>query len=349
MEDFFRSIFNHDLFVFLLMAVVPLIWIVPYALFAVWLERKVSAHMQDRLGPMRVGGWHGWSQTIADILKLIQKEDIVPKEADKKLHLLAPYVVFIGSYAIFAAIPFSSAYIGSNINIGLFYIIAVSSLVVVGLLMAGWSSNNKWSLLGAMRSAAQIVSYEIPTALAILAAVMLVGSLNLQDFSRFQEGGIQNWLLFGGPFPFPGKLFLIPLMLVTFVILFVASLAETNRIPFDIPEAESELVAGYHTEYSGMKFALFFLAEYANMFAVSAIATTLFLGGWNSPFGSFLGGPVWGVFWFISKSMFFVFVQMWLRWTLPRLRVDQLMYVSWKVLTPWAFACVIGVGIWTIL
>jgi NADH-quinone oxidoreductase subunit H len=302
---------------------------------------------------MRVGGWHGWAQTLADILKLIQKEDIVPAAADKKLHFLAPYVVFIGSYAAFAAIPFSSAYIGSNLNIGLFYIVAISSLVVVGILMAGWSSNNKWSLFGAMRSAAQIVSYEIPTVLALLIGVMLTGSLNLQEINKFQEGGIQNWILFGGPFSFPGKLLLMPFTIVAFIILFVSSLAETNRTPFDIPEAESELVAGYHTEYSGMKFALFFLAEYANMFAVSAIAATLFLGGWCSPFGSafggFMSGPVWGVFWFLSKGMFFVFVQMWLRWTLPRLRVDQLMYVSWKVLTPWAFACVLGVGFWMMM
>ena len=339
MEQLLRSILDSDVIVYTLIAALPLLWILPYALFAVWLERKVSAHMQDRLGPMRVGGWHGWAQTIADILKLIQKEDIVPTAADKKLHFLAPFVVFVGSYAAYAAIPFSSAFIGSPINIGLFYIIAVSALVTVGILMAGWSSNNKWSLFGAMRSAAQIVSYEIPSTLALLTVVMLAGTLNLQEINRLQAGGILNWFVFR-KFPF---------VAVAFVISFVASLAETNRTPFDIPEAESELVAGYHTEYSGMKFALFFLAEYANMFAVSAISATLFLGGWNSPFASLMSGPVWGAFWFISKGMFFVFVQMWLRWTLPRLRVDQLMYVSWKVLTPWAFACLFGVGLWMAL
>ncbi len=339
MQEFIDIVLGNDLIVYTMLAFVPLLFIVPYALFAVWLERKVSAHMQDRLGPMRVGGWHGWAQTIADILKLIQKEDIVPSSADKKLHFLAPFVVFVGSYAAFAAIPFSSAYVGSGINIGLFYIIAVSSLVVVGILMAGWSSNNKWSLFGAMRAAAQIVSYEIPTALALLTVVMLTGTLDLQEMNHLQSGPFWNWFAFA-KFPF---------IFLAFIIYFVASLAETNRTPFDIPEAESELVAGYHTEYSGMKFAIFFLAEYGNMFAVSAIGATVFLGGWNSPFGSFLNGPVWGAFWFISKGMFFVFVQMWLRWTLPRLRVDQLMHISWKVLTPWAFVCLLGVGLLTML
>ncbi|MBI1803846.1 MAG: NADH-quinone oxidoreductase subunit NuoH [Ignavibacteriae bacterium] len=339
MEQPLKDLLSNDVLAYVIMAFIPLLWIVPYALFAVWLERKVSAHMQDRLGPMRVGGWHGWAQTIADILKLVQKEDIVPSAADKKLHFLSPWVVFIGSYAAFAAIPFSSAYVGSNINLGLFYVIAVSTLVVVGILMAGWSSNNKWSLFGAMRSAAQIVSYEIPTALALLAVVMIAGTLNLQEINQQQTGWFWHWYIFK-KFPF---------VFVAFIIYFVASLAETNRTPFDLPEAESELVAGYHTEYSGMKFALFFLAEYANMFAVSAIGATLFLGGWNSPFGDFLGGPIWGVFWFLSKGMFFVVVQMWLRWTLPRLRVDQLMYVSWKVLTPWAFVCILGVGFWMMM
>jgi len=330
--------------VYVVMALLPLVFVLLYALVTLYMEMKVSAHMQDRLAYMYTG-WHGVLQPVADILKLLQKEDTVPAAADKALFALAPYLVFIGTYAGFAAIPFSSMYIGSEINLGVFYIIAVSSIVVVGILMSGWASNNKWSLFGAMRSAAQLVSYEIPTALAVLVAVMITGSLNLQEICRFQDGGIQNWLAFGGPLPLAKKLLLLPFTLTTFLILFVASLAEVNRTPFDLPEAESELVQGFNTEYSGMKFAIFYLAEYANMFLVSGVVATLFLGGWTSPFGEFLSGPVWGVFWFVLKGMVFVFVQVWLRWTLPRLRVDQLMYTSWKVLMPFLFVCILAVGL----
>lgn len=339
MKDFLLSLLHNEALVYTLMAFVPLVWVIPFALFAVWWERKISAHMQDRLGPMRTGSWHGWSQTIADILKLIQKEDIIPSAADRKLFILAPYVVFAGSYAAYAAIPFSAAYVGSEINIGLFYIVAISSVVVVGLLMAGWASNNKWSLYGAMRSAAQIVSYEIPVALAILAVVMVVGTFDMQQINTAQSGWFWNWFVFQK----------FPLLLLACLIYFVGSLAEVNRTPFDIPEAESELVGGYHTEYGGMRFALLFLSEYANMFAVSAVATTLFFGGWNSPFGESLSGPWWGLFWFLAKGMAFIYVQMWLRWTLPRLRVDQLTYVGWKVLVPFSFVIVLGVGLWVML
>jgi NADH-quinone oxidoreductase subunit H len=307
------------------------------------MEMKVSAHIQDRVAYMYTG-FHGILQPVADILKLIQKEDTIPTAADKKLFIVAPYLVFIGTYAGFAVLPFSSMYVGSNINIGVLYVVAVSSIVVVGILMSGWASNNKWSLFGAMRSAAQLVSYEIPSALAILVAVMITGSMNFQEINIFQDGGIQNWLAFGGPFPILKKILLMPFTLATFFILFVASLAEVNRTPFDLPEAESELVQGFNTEYSGMKFAIFYLAEYANMFLVSGVTVTLFLGGWTSPFGSFMSGPVWGVFWFVLKGMFFVFVQVWMRWTLPRLRVDQLMYTSWKVMMPFLFVCILAIG-----
>lgn len=308
------------------------------ALIGVYLERKISAHMQDRLGPMHVGP-HGIVQTLADAVKLLLKEDIVPEAADKKLHLLAPFIVFSATIAAFAVLPFSESLVLSKLNVGIFYIVAISSLVVVGIILAGWASNNKWSLLGAMRSAAQIVSFEIPASLAILVVIMNVGSMNLGDIVAFQDGGIQNWLVWRA-FPFN---------FIAFLIYFIASIAEVNRAPFDLPEAESEIVAGFHTEYSGMKWAIFFLAEYANMFLVSVIVATLFLGGWSSPLpGGVLNSGVFAVFWIFIKAFAFIFVQMWLRWTLPRVRVDQLMYTSWKVLTPFAFVCLVGAGFYII-
>ncbi len=308
-----------------------------FVLFSNWLERKISAHIQDRLGPMETGGWHGWSQAIADAIKLVLKEDIIPKAADRKLFRLAPYLVFTGSLAGFAVLPFAANLIGSDLNIGVFYVVAVSSMVVIGILMAGWASNNKWALFGAMRSAAQMVSYEIPIALSLLIPVILAQSLSMQDIVRGQEGGFWNWYLFRT----------LPFSLVAFVIYFWASLAEVNRTPFDIPEADSELVAGYFTEYSGMRFAIFFLAEYGNMFVVAAIATTVFLGGWQPllPALKFIPGPLW----FIGKAMFLVLIQMWLRWTLPRLRVDQLMHVCWKIFLPFAFVNLMLAGLWVVL
>lgn len=309
------------------------------ALVSVYLERKVSAHMQDRLGPMYVGGWHGWAQTLADAVKLLLKEDIVPKAADKKLHLMAPFIVFAATLAAFAVLPFGRKFIISDLNVGLFYLIAISSFVVIGIILAGWASNNKWSLLGSMRSAAQIVSFEIPASLAVLVVIMAVGTMNLGQIVEFQDGGIQNWLIW--------KFF--PFNLIAFVVYFVASLAEVNRAPFDIPEAESEIVAGFHTEYSGIKWAMFFLAEYASMFVVGVVASSIFLGGWSSPFGNlipFLDEGVFQIFWIFVKAFGLIFVQMWLRWTLPRVRVDQLMHISWKVLTPFAFAAIIGAGVY---
>lgn len=317
------------------------------ALVGVYLERKISAHMQDRLGPMEVSTelpllrhiGHGWAQTIADAFKLLLKEDIVPQDADKILHLMAPVMFFAATLAAFAVVPFSSRLVASDMNVGILYLIAISSLAVIAAILAGWASNNKWSLLGGMRAAAQIVSFEIPASLAVLVVIMAVGSLNLGEIVRFQEGGLFNWLIF--------KYF--PFNILAFVIFFIASLAEVNRAPFDMPEAESELVAGFHTEYSGMKWAMFFLAEYANMFLVSVVAATLFLGGWASPFGDFLNSGPFPVFWLFLKAFSLIFVQIWLRWTLPRVRVDQLMYTSWKVLTPFAFVAMLGVGLYIVL
>jgi NADH-quinone oxidoreductase subunit H len=306
-----------------------------FVLLANWGERKIAAHMQDRLGPMRVGGWHGWAQAFADGIKLLLKEDIIPAQADKPLFRLAPIIVFSGVFAAYLVVPFSRAFIGSDLNIGILYAVAITSLGVVGIIMAGWASNNKYALYGGMRAAAQIVSYEIPTVMAILTVIIQVGSLSMQDIVRAQQGGITHWFVFNNPFTF-----------LAFFVYFLGSLAEVNRTPFDIPEAESELVAGYHTEYSGMRFAFFYLAEYAGMFLVSCLATALFLGGWTGILARPLlpGGII-----FFSKALMLVFVQMWLRWTLPRLRVDQLLHMCWKVLLPVSFLLVLGSGFWAVI
>lgn len=281
-------------------------------MFLIWWERKVSAHIQSRLGPMIVG-WHGCFQTLADTIKLLLKENIVCKEADKLTFWFAPLVVFVASFLPFVAIPFGRHLIAQDLNLGLLYIFAVSSLGVIGIFMAGWGSGNKYSLLGGMRTAAQIISYEIPLVLSILTVVMMAGSLSMTKIIEAQKG---MWFIVYQP--------------VAFLVYFISAVAEVNRAPFDIAEAESELVAGFHTEYSGMKFAMFFLAEYTNMFVVSAVAAALFLGGWQGPF-------LPGAAWFLLKVYFLIFVMMWVRWTFPRLRVDQLMHFAWKFLLPLAF------------
>ena len=295
-------------------------------IFLIWFERKVAAHIQDRLGPMRVG-WHGVLQSFADGLKLVFKEDIIVTGADRFLFKLAPFIVVMGAFAGFAVLPWGDGLVVSDLNIGLLYVIAITSFGAIGILMAGWASNNKYALFGGMRSAAQMVSYEIPTAILILAVVTQVGSLNLQDVIAAQQGGFgsfTNWFIFR----------MYGLYAIAFVLFFICGLAETNRNPFDIPEAESELVAGFHTEYSGIRFAMFFLAEYAAMFLVAGLAVVLFLGGWVGPV---FDGPLT----FFIKTLILVFVQMWLRWTLPRLRVDQMMAVCWKYLIPMAFVVLV--------
>jgi NADH-quinone oxidoreductase subunit H len=291
--------------------------------------------MQDRLGPMRVGPY-GVLQTIADTIKLLFKEAVFPRGVDRKLFVVAPLLVNVGAFLPFVVIPWGARLQPADLNVGIFYVSAISAISTVGLIMAGWASNNKYALFGAMRSAAQIVSYEIPSLLIILVPVMIVGSLSLQDLVLAQQGGLSRWFLFR----------YFPLMPIAFVCFFVAALAETNRAPFDIPEAESELVAGFHTEYSGFFFSLFFLAEYTEMFVVSAVASVLFLGGYLAPHPWLqqLGPLPLGWFWLWFKAWMLVFVMMWLRWTVPRARVDQLMYIAWKVLLPISLALVLVVG-----
>ncbi|MBS1620137.1 MAG: NADH-quinone oxidoreductase subunit NuoH [Bacteroidetes bacterium] len=295
-------------------------------LILIYMERKVSAWMQLRLGPNRVGP-KGIFQTMADTLKLIVKEGMTPDGADKLLFHIAPFLVMIVAMVVLAPLMFAKGFQIWDINIGVFFITAVSSISVIGVLMAGWASNNKYSLLGAMRSGAQIVSYELSAGLSILAVIVLTGSLKLSDIIASQENG---WWIFKGHLP----------VWIAFVIFIIAVTAETNRAPFDLAEAESELTAGFHTEYSGMKFALFFLAEYVNIFVVCALGATLFLGGWmplhfgtNTQFNKVMD-YIPSVVWFFGKTFFLIFVIMWFRWTFPRLRIDQLLHLEWKYLLP---------------
>ena len=295
-------------------------------LVLVIMERKVSAWMQIRLGPNRVGP-KGMLQSLADTVKLLVKEGLTPDGADKFLFNLAPLIAMMVAMLLMAPIAFAKDFQLWDLNIGVLYVSAVSSIMVISILMAGWSSNNKYSLMGAMRSGAQIVSYELSAGLSILSIIVLAGSLNVNEIILSQANG---WWIFKGHIP----------VIIAFVIFIIAVTAETNRAPFDLAEAESELTAGFHTEYSGMKFALFFLAEYINVFIVCAIGATLFLGGWM-PFH--IGN--WEAFnhvmdyipssiWFFGKTFFLIFVIMWFRWTFPRLRIDQLLNLEWKYLLP---------------
>ena len=324
---------------YVLIVIVPLFVAVAYT---TWLERKVIGFMQVRIGPRRVG-FHGLLQPWADMFKLIFKEIIIPQNANKVLFVIAPVITLVSAVAAWAVIPFDAKLVLSEINAGLLYVLAATSVGVYGVIIAGWASNSKYALLGAMRSAAQIVAYEIAMGFALVGVLMAAGSMNLGDIVTAQQGayGFLNW-------------YWLPL-LPLFVVYFISGVAETNRAPFDVAEGESEIVAGFHVEYSGMTFAVFFLAEYANMILISALASIMFLGGWLSPLHGWLSPEIlsvpvigWllgdGMHWFFAKIFFFIFLYLWFRATFPRYRYDQIMRLGWKVFIPITLVWIVVVG-----
>ncbi len=310
--SYLTNIIGREAFVMIAGVLGVLGFVVLNSLVLTWAERKVAGHMQRRIGPKEVGPY-GLFQPLADALKLLGKGILTPGQAEKPLYFLAPVIVFIPVLVSFVVIPFNAGLQVKDINVGILVVLAFSSLSVLSILFAGWGSNNKYALIGSIRSIAQNIAYEIPLLLSLLPVIMMTNSLSLKDIVEAQKN---IWFVCYQP--------------LAFIIYFIASVAETNRTPFDLPEAESELVAGYHTEYSGMRFALFFLAEYSNIFIVSAIATTFFLGGYQGPF-------LPGILWFLIKSYALVFIIIWFRWTFPRVRFDQLLNFSWKVLIPLTF------------
>lgn len=340
------------LIVAIISAVLLVSFVAGSSVFFIWLERKVAGRIQDRLGPTRVGGKFGWLQTIADGLKLLVKEDLIPQSADQFLFRAGPYVAFCGSFLAFLALPFGNGLVAMDLNIAVFYMLAVMSTEVFGVILAGYGSGSKWSLFGGMREAAQVVSYEVPMAICVVIPVLVAGTMSLVQISREQRGFFWEWYVFRDPFLF-----------CAFWTYFTCATASCKRAPFDLAEAESELVAGFHTEYSGLRWSFFFMAEYASMFAVSGIATHLFLGGWNlglvpfemtDKFAEITGSPLLGlivgniinVLVFIIKGFFLVFVMMWVRWTLPRLRIDQVMMTCLKYLLPISCGLLLGAALW---
>ncbi len=319
--------------------------------YAIWWERKVAGRIQSRMGPMRVGGWHGWAQSFADGVKLVAKEDLVPAQADGMLFRIAPYLAFVPSLLAFLCFPLGSYWVFRNVDVALIFIVAMVGVEVVGVIMAGWASNNKWSVYGAMREACQMVSYEIPMTTVLLVPIMTAGTLNMVQIGDMQSGGWFTWNAFHNPFTF-----------IAFITYYIASLANCKRAPFDLPESESELVAGFHTEYSGFRWSLFFFAEYAAMFVVSGLAVTLFLGAWHTPlpatwafeenslFNVLLNGILFSSpFWFIFKCFIFIYIQLWIRWTLPRIRIDQVLYSCVQVMFPIACIALVGHAVWMVL
>ena len=322
------------------------------ALVFIWAERKIAARIQDRLGPTRTGGRFGWLQSLADGIKLLAKEDLMPEGADGLLFRLAPYVSFCASFCAFIALPFAFDVVGQRLNVGVFFVVAVLGLEVFGVILAGYASASKWSLFGAMREAAQVVSYEVPLGMCVVVPVMLAGTMDLVTIGEKQAGWMSNWYLFHDPFTF-----------VIFWVYVTCAVASVNRAPFDLAEAESELVAGFHTEYSGLRWSFFFMAEYGSMFLVSALAAVLFLGGWNGPVpvAQLVGLSegtgdsaayfvrLLGLANLITKATLGVLLMMWIRWTLPRLRIDQVMTTCLKYCTPIAAVMFAGAMFWQLL
>ncbi len=313
--------------------------------FAIWAERKVSARMQDRLGPTRVGPF-GLLQSLADGIKLISKEDHAPTGADRFLFKLAPYLAFCATFVGFLALPFGAGLVAQDLQVAVFFMLAVLSSEVFGVILAGYASASKWSLFGGVREAAQVVSYEVPRAMCVIVPICIAGTLNLNTIGRQQEGGFWNWNVFHDPFTF-----------VAFFVFFLCAMASCKRAPFDLAEAESELVAGFHTEYSGIRWSYFFLAEYGSMFAVSGLASLLFLGGWHTGFLPFEAATEFG-FWlgnllnvavFVGKCWLLVGVMMWVRWSLPRLRIDQVMMTCLQYFLPISCVLLVGVCLWQLV
>jgi NADH-quinone oxidoreductase subunit H len=326
-------------------AILLLTFVAGSAIYFIWLERKVAGRIQDRLGPTRVGGRFGWLQTIADGIKLLVKEDLIPADADPMLFRLGPYIAFCGSFAAFIVLPFADGWAAKLLSVSVFFMLAVMSTEVFGIILAGYGSGSKWALFGGMREAAQMVSYEVPMAICVIVPVIVAGTMNLNTIARQQTGFFWNWYVFHDPFTF-----------AAFWTYFTCATASCKRAPFDLAEAESELVAGFHTEYSGLRWSFFFMAEYGSMFAVSGIATLLFLGGWNTGLLPFelsqtaLGwvGNVINVVVFIVKGWLLVFVMMWVRWTLPRLRIDQVMMTCLTYLLPISCVLLLAVSLWQV-
>ena len=331
-------------------------FLLTYTILVVYAERKLSAFMQDRLGPMEVG-YYGLLQTVADLLKLLQKERIVPSNASPFHFVIAPIIIFMAIFLGMSVLPLGQTWNGAALSSGLFFIIAISSLDVIGILMAGWSSGNKYSTLGAIRSVAQIISYEVPLGLAVLCVALFSGTLDLQEISLRQSAGstsyflgVKSWDVSGLGGILSWNIFQMPVLFGVWMVYLICSLAESNRAPFDLPEAESELVAGFKTEYSGFPWAIIMLAEYGMMLLTCLLGTILFFGSWNSPLsgiaGEFTSGSVWGIFWLVLKTLTLVALHIWVRWTFPRLRINQMIALSWKYLTPVNLISIFIVALW---